>query len=52
MFVLAADVLQSLINDSMCAELLKRPLNLQCSSSFPIIQYADDTLIILQADVE
>jgi hypothetical protein len=35
----------------MHAEVLKRPLNLLCSSSFPIIQYADDAIIIMQAYV-
>jgi hypothetical protein len=51
LFVLAADVLHSLINQSLAEELLKRPLNLQCSHSFPILQYADDTLVIMEADV-
>jgi hypothetical protein len=31
---------------------LHRPLPLQCSSDFPIVQYADDTLVIMQADVQ
>jgi hypothetical protein len=51
LFVLAADVLQSLINLSLHQEMLKRPLNLQSSHSFPILQYADDTLVIMEADV-
>jgi hypothetical protein len=50
LFVLAADVLQSLINDAMNHGLLTRPIPLQSSPWFPILQYADDTLIILQAD--
>jgi hypothetical protein len=45
------DVLQSTINASLHAVLLQRPLNLHCSASFPIIQYEDDTLILMQADV-
>jgi hypothetical protein len=52
LFVLAADVLQSLVNEAMVDGLLTRPLALQCSPSFPILQYADDTLVILQADVQ
>jgi hypothetical protein len=32
--------------------LLTRPLLLQCSPSLHVLQYADDTLIILQADVQ
>jgi hypothetical protein len=51
LFVLAADVLHSLINQSLADELLKRPLNLQCSHSFPVLRYADDTLVIMEADV-
>jgi hypothetical protein len=50
LFVLAADVLQSLVNDAMNHGLLSRPIPLQSSPCFPILQYADDTLIILQAD--
>jgi hypothetical protein len=30
---------------------LIRPLPLQYSSDFPVVQYGDDTLIIMQADV-
>jgi hypothetical protein len=52
LFVLAADVLQSLVNEAMRDGLLCRPLVLQCSTNFPILQYADDTLVILQADVQ
>jgi hypothetical protein len=52
LFVLADDVLQSLVNEALNNGLLTRPLSLQCSSSFPILQYADGTLIILQADVQ
>jgi hypothetical protein len=51
LFVLAVDVLQSLINHSLAGELLKRLMNLQCSHSFPILQYADDTLVNMEADV-
>jgi hypothetical protein len=51
LFVLVADVLESLINCSLAEELLKRPLNLQCSPSFPLLQYADGTLIIMEVDV-
>jgi hypothetical protein len=47
LFVLAADVLQSLVNDAMNHGLLTRPIPLQSTPWFPILQYADDTLIIL-----
>jgi hypothetical protein len=51
MFVLAADTLQSMVNHAMRENYIHRPLALQCSSSFLIVQYADDTLVIMQADV-
>jgi hypothetical protein len=50
LFVLAANVFQSLVNDAMNHGLLRRPIPLQSSPWLPILQYADDTLIILQAD--
>jgi hypothetical protein len=40
-----------MVNQAMSDNLLHRPLALQSSSSFPIVQYADDTLVIMQADV-
>jgi hypothetical protein len=52
LFVLVVDVLQSLVNEAMNNGLLTRPLLLQCSPSLHVLQYADDTLIILQADVQ
>jgi hypothetical protein len=52
LFVLAADYLQALINKAKDMNLLKLPIPLQSSSDFPVIQYADDTLIILEGDVK
>jgi hypothetical protein len=52
LFVLAADFLQSIINEAMHQQLLHRPIPLQCTNDFPIVQYADDTIIIMQADVQ
>lgn len=49
LFVLAADILQSLINQAMNQVFLNLPLATSAGSDFPIIQYADDTLIILEA---
>jgi hypothetical protein len=48
LFVLAADLLQSIINKARERGVLSLPLELQHSSDFPIVQYADDTLIIIQ----
>jgi retron-type reverse transcriptase len=47
LFVLAADFLQTIINKAMRDGFLTRPLPLTCSLYFPVIQYADGTLLIL-----
>lgn len=50
LFVLAADFLQSLLNKARSLWLIKLPIPLQHSEDFPIIQYADDTLIIMEGN--
>ena len=47
-FVLAADLLQSILNRAVQLGLLQLPIPAP-SLDFPIIQYADDTLIIMEA---
>ena len=47
--MLAADLLQSLINKAWMDGLISLPINQPASEDFPVIQYADDTLIILPA---
>lgn len=49
LFVLTADLLQT-VNQSMQVGLLHRPIPLQSCLDFPIVQYADDTLVIGPAD--
>ena len=49
-FVLAADLLQSAINDATRNGLLQLPLP-SSDSNYPVIQYADDTIAVLQATV-
>jgi hypothetical protein len=49
LFVLAAELLQVLINRAAAINLLKAPIPQQ-TNDFPIVQYADDTLLIMQAD--
>lgn len=49
LFVLAAEILQYVINCLKEKEILKLPIPQQCSD-FPIVQLADDTLLIMQAD--
>ena len=48
LFVLVADLLQSTINKAKNVGLLNQPIPLNYTSDFPIIQYADDTLIIME----
>lgn len=45
-FVLAADLLQSILNKAKDQGLFKLPITNRVGQEFPIAQYADDTLII------
>ena len=49
LFVIAADLLQSVVNDMFKKGILKLPIPCH-DQDYPIVQYADDTLIILPAD--
>jgi hypothetical protein len=49
-FVLAADLLQSAINKAFRSGLLRAPFSPDFGADFPVIQYADNTLIITPAD--
>lgn len=49
LFVLAADLLQSIVNGAKDRGLLRLPVNLGYTTDFPIIQYADDTVMIMEA---
>jgi hypothetical protein len=49
LFVLAADLLQSILNKVKDMGLLRLPLSLHCGQDFLIIQCADDTILILEA---
>jgi hypothetical protein len=48
-FVLAADLLQSAINKSFRQRILRAPFSPDYGMDFPVIQYADDTLVIMPA---
>ena len=50
LFVLAADFLQGLVNRPKDMGLLKLPIPIQSEPDFPIVQYVDDTLIIMEGD--
>jgi hypothetical protein len=49
LFVLAADLLQTIVNSAMHRGILTLPIKERCGSDFPIVQYADDTLLIMEA---
>jgi hypothetical protein len=49
LYVLGGDVLQSVVNNLLHNELLQLPI-ITGDPNFPILQYADDTLLIMQAD--
>lgn len=48
LFILAADLLQSLVNKAVQEGLLNLPIPCFSDQHFPIIQHADDTLIIME----
>lgn len=50
LFVIVADLLQTALNEAMHQGQLERPINSSACPDFPIVQYADDTLIIMKAD--
>lgn len=49
LFVLAAYLLQSIINEAHKRNLLHLPFPQYNQANFPIVRYADDTLLIMQA---
>lgn len=51
LFVLAAEILQYIINGLKDKGILKLPIP-QPSDDFPVVQYADDTLLVMQADAK
>jgi len=51
LFVLVADFLQTILNSARSDHLLSLPVTLSEDEDFPILQYADDTLIFLNGDL-
>jgi hypothetical protein len=49
LFVLIADLLQSIVNKARTTRLLRLSIEVGYTDDFPIIQYADDTLLIMEA---
>jgi len=50
LFVLVADLLQSVLNEAMHQDLISPSIHNQACLDFPVIQYADDTILVLPAD--
>lgn len=50
LFVLVADLLQTIVNKEWQNGVLKQSLSENFGGDYPIIQYADDTLLILPAE--
>lgn len=50
-FVLAADLLQAAINDAFTRGLLQLPIPVP-DNDYPVIQYADDTIVIMPAELD
>lgn len=48
LFVLVADLLQDIVNKAKDLGLLRLPLANRCGQDFQIIQYADDTILIME----
>lgn len=48
-FMLAADLLQSAINDAYKPNLIKHPIPTSGEEDYPVIQYADNTIIVMPA---
>lgn len=49
LFVLTADLLQSILNEAMMQNLIQAPIDSKACPQFPIIQYADDTILVFPA---
>jgi hypothetical protein len=49
LFVLAVELLQHVVNKAADRGLLEYPLQLPHTMDFPVIQYADDTILVLKA---
>jgi hypothetical protein len=50
LFVLAADFLQTIVNKAWQMGVMKHPLSEDFGGDYPIVQYADDTLLILPVE--
>ena len=52
LYVMVGELMQIMVNEAWREGILKLPIDTNNTESYPIIQYADDTLIVLPADVD
>ena len=50
LFFIAADLLQTILNETMRNGLISAPIHTNSDQDFPVIQYADDTVLVMQAN--
>jgi hypothetical protein len=50
LYIFGSDLLQSVVNDMLAQGTISRPIETH-DMDFPILQYADDTLLIMPADL-
>jgi hypothetical protein len=48
LFILAADLWQTIINRAKDNDILRLPIQAGYTNDFPIVQYIDDTLLIME----
>ena len=48
-FVLAADLLQAAVNDAFARGLIDLPIPCNHDGDYPVVQYADDTILVMPA---
>jgi hypothetical protein len=48
LFVIANDLLQSILNKAKDQELLQLQIQQRCGQDFPVVQYVDDTILIME----
>jgi hypothetical protein len=51
LYIFGSDLLQSVVNDLLAQGIINRPIDTH-DIDFPILQYADDTLLIMPADLD
>lgn len=51
LFVLAVDFLQTILNEAMRNNIILAPLRINSYPDFPLIQYVDDTILVLPAEI-